>query len=271
MKIISKYQDYYDSALAYGSDDSIIYIRNEEHIKAPLEKEYSYGTKIPPGYPKEFNTLLDLYSRLPSNYFKLKKESEYKSILQRTELVGFCGKIYPIFHVEFECKSNTDCSNKEYYFYDIDTMEEYLKQYLEKDAFYKPESKWDNFFNITRKYQFTEKGIIKLLDEIDTINKSTNRFDTFFSINSPVFTISYSRKLRDHALIKNPILKDYNFFRLKDPYVAFGEISQFISGVLSSNKKLPVEFTDKEKLQSHGFDNWSFKKEPGTKKRKKRK
>ena len=34
MRIISKFHDYYDSALSYGADDTLVYLRHTEEISA---------------------------------------------------------------------------------------------------------------------------------------------------------------------------------------------------------------------------------------------
>jgi len=60
----------------------------------------------------------------------------------------------------------------------------------------------------------------------------------------------------------NPVLKDYEFYKIFDSYQAFQEIQMFISGVLGSKEKDIIMIEDKYKIASHGFDKWSFRKEP---------
>jgi hypothetical protein len=54
-------------------------------------------------------------------------------------------------------------------------------------------------------------------------------------------------------------LKDIEFQRVLDPFTAYQELDQWISGVLGQNPE-PDEVSDKVKIQQHGFDSWSFRK-----------
>ena len=46
-----------------------------------------------------------------------------------------------------------------------------------------------------------------------------------------------------------------------DPYMTYQELEQFISGILGGNSPKMIEISDKDRLESHGFDNvTSFRK-----------
>ena len=61
----------------------------------------------------------------------------------------------------------------------------------------------------------------------------------------------------------NPLLKDYQFYKVYDAVQTFQEIQMFISGVLGNKEKEIIEVADKYKITQHGFDKkWSFRKEP---------
>jgi hypothetical protein len=47
-----------------------------------------------------------------------------------------------------------------------------------------------------------------------------------------------------------------------DSFTAFQEISMFLGGVLGAGEKNIVEVEDKYKITQHGFNKWSFRKEP---------
>ena len=68
----------------------------------------------------------------------------------------------------------------------------------------------------------------------------------------------------------NPMLKDYFFYKIKPLHEAFREIEYYISNILVNDDFKSMQMSDKEKLTSKGFDNWSFKKEKDTRKRKRR-
>jgi hypothetical protein len=63
--------------------------------------------------------------------------------------------------------------------------------------------------------------------------------------------------------IINPLLKDYEFYKVFDTFQAFQEVQMFLSGVLGRGEKEIVEVQDKYKITQHGFDyKWSFRKKP---------
>lgn len=62
--------------------------------------------------------------------------------------------------------------------------------------------------------------------------------------------------------IVDACLKDYEFFRLKDPYTDFQEIQMYLGSVLSNNQEKIPKIDDKTLAQAKGFDKWSFRKEP---------
>ena len=97
--------------------------------------------------------------------------------------------------------------------------------------------------------------------------------DVFREINAPIFVFNSCAEAmmryydgRDKLFIINPLLKDYEFYKVIDPFKAFTEIQMFISGVLGTGEKDIVEVEDKYKIAQHGFDKWSFRKEPEKKK-----
>ena len=59
----------------------------------------------------------------------------------------------------------------------------------------------------------------------------------------------------------NPKLSQLNFEKQFDPYSAYQEIEMWIGGVLTNNETIP-EISDKDKINQHGFDKWSFRKQP---------
>ncbi len=57
-------------------------------------------------------------------------------------------------------------------------------------------------------------------------------------------------------------LKDYQFYKVIDPFTLFQEISMWIGGILPHQGRPMVDITDdKIKIVKHGFDKFSFRKE----------
>ena len=89
--------------------------------------------------------------------------------------------------------------------------------------------------------------------------------DIHRKFNTPIFM--YHVKENKKKIIINPNLKEFKFYKVIDSFQAFQEIQMFIGGVLGSNENEMIEIADKYKIKKHGFDKWSFRKEPQKKKK----
>jgi len=77
-----------------------------------------------------------------------------------------------------------------------------------------------------------------------------------------VITFEYSGS-REHWRINGDNLKDFQMFKVADPFSMYQRISQWVGGVLPRNANPMVEITDdKIRAHKHGFDQWSFRKPP---------
>jgi hypothetical protein len=257
MKIVSKYKDYYDGIQAMGFDESLVYVRHES-VKT-VKKPISYKS-----YVENSNDTLEL-DRINLETGDHQPNQEHIDC-QELE-VGFCGKLYPAIvfrHVRKEVEVGKKV------FYNSRDIIKYLNQ-LEsefKKLFYRC-----SFYN----YYF-EKPTIKYLDEYFNQKKYEQNYTNWFQeFKTPIFrfTIDPNQKgkkwndVRDEEnlfIISNPNLKDLDFFRVKDNYSAYQEISQFISGVLSNTEINESNLTDKEKVTQHGFDlKYGFRTRPKNK------
>ncbi|HNC58681.1 MAG TPA: hypothetical protein PLP33_24860 [Leptospiraceae bacterium] len=72
--------------------------------------------------------------------------------------------------------------------------------------------------------------------------------ELFSEANVPVLAVSA------RTLILNPNLKDLAFFKVKDPYTTFQEISMFVSGVLGNKEDKTLNISDSDKILQLGFD-----------------
>lgn len=69
-----------------------------------------------------------------------------------------------------------------------------------------------------------------------------------------------------NELVLDPQLAPTGFVGDKDPWTAFQDIMMYISGVLGTDAKVPLELSDKDKASKAGHDGvYSFKKPPGGK------
>jgi len=245
MYIISKKKDYYDGvAGSTGIDKTIVYDRQiieveEQDIPEIFRKKYRWTEDK--GHP--FYMLGNTHT---------KKEYQKKYPHDAYFIVGFCGKLYigwKFYDVdEFTQEYDNVLTTLTY---DLD----FIRMILE------PKGWWNN----------------NLQDNIDYVI-NYNAMDLFRKLNAPCFVYDhdYNRTHVDMSrrrnywnwngdtqkFIINPLLKDYEFYKVFDTFQAFQEISMFMGGVLGNREKDIVVVEDKYKIAQHGFDKWSFRKMP---------
>lgn len=100
------------------------------------------------------------------------------------------------------------------------------------------------------------KGIFRLISNFEI------SLDFAICYKSPLFFHGLFTEQSSHEFktIKDPCLKTYDFFKIMHPTEIFQEIQRFMSGVLPLPNKSILPVSDKLKIQSHGFDEWSFRK-----------
>lgn len=231
MLILSKFQDYYDSAIGYGGiDKSIIYKRKEKLIEYPK----NIFTKKYNKYFKFFENI-NIQLRRRSYYF------DYNGIL-----LLICGKFYPC----VELSIRNDYETNYIYFYNFDDINEYIKNNFSKKDYknfikdFKQSNYFRNnlkdFFNIPKSVNLSEVQIIDYHRQVD----------------SPI--IQYGNKYYDNIKL-NIELKQYQFYKVLDSFQMFQTLEMFISGVIGSGKKPIIEIDDITKRDKHGFSYKSFK------------
>ncbi|HOH61190.1 MAG TPA: hypothetical protein PK698_01685 [Bacilli bacterium] len=238
MYIISKRKDYYDGvAGTTGIDKTIVY--NRDIIELDEEK-----------YPKIFRRYHALNNTKPSPFYRLSNVSvkkELKVVYEHVApfIIGFCGKIY----VGWK-------------FYSVGEKKPYVGDELITTIDYNN----DNIKKIVEQFSWWGGNLEDSLNYV----LSYDAMDIFRELNTPVFVYDsdygrYYREKNYHNNPKffiNPLLKEYQFFKVFNAFQAFQEIQMFLSGVLGNKEKDIVNVDDKYKIAQHGFDKWSFRKEP---------
>lgn len=219
-----KYKDYYDGVVSTtGQDKTIVFNRNFIEIN---DKK---------NYPKS----LPINSQWNSNN-KILRHHTYISITKKYVeanhfIVGFCGKLYIGFKLKYNNPEIThNISNLYYFTYNVDELKKYFKI----------------------SWYFTS------LDDFVTDIKNFDPNDIHRELNSPIFIIEQGVK-SNHIIKVNPMLKEYQFYKIFDSFNAFQEIEMYISSVLNTNTPQLIEVSNKDKIISKGFDyKWSFRKPP---------
>jgi hypothetical protein len=239
MYIISKKKDYYDGvAGTTGIDKTIVYDRQI------IEVNDNDFPKILHPYSIWTNRKPSPFVKLGNTNIKRDLRVVYKDI--SPFIIGFCGKLYVGWKLYSEGKEI-------YYGYKesiitITYDNKIIKKLVEQFS-------WDGNFEDNLNYVLNYDPI-----------------DIFRNFNTPVFLYdsAYGKTAIDDwrknpKIFINPLLKEYQFYKVFDAFQAFQEIQMFLSGVLGNKEKNILEVADKYKIEQHGFDKWSFRKEPENK------
>jgi hypothetical protein len=229
--IKSNFKDFYDSAQSFGQNFDLRYIRTTKDIPFPKD-----GWDIPRIYTSRYTTA--------------------KRIKLYSEVIGFCGKIYPIIWAAVERNWKSDL---EKICFSMDDVNKFLEPNLSKEAWlrFTTKSRW--FYN----YGDDQESCQHYFESI--LNSSEAYFDWFLEFNCPIWitqTRQYSQE--QWKITLNPCLRPTEFFRVFSPPLAFQEIQMFLANQASPEKEIP-KIDDKTMAEIKGFDKWSFRKPPSKK------
>jgi len=223
MRIISSFYDYYDKGLAFGFDPNLVYVRETKILKAGW------------GEPGANNSLVAMLSPLsigPRNY----------SLTQA--VIGFCGKMYPLFRVSFGYKTNKT-------YYSFDSIQNDLDNGVFVSEYPYRNYELHNAMQLIvdrqyAKYGRLELGSKEITDEVFRKHKAPILLADWEG-NSPRLTV-------------NPRLNEYSFITQVDPVTAFQELAMFVGNNLVDQKDPNPKLSDEVKRDIHGFDKFSFRK-----------
>lgn len=242
MKIVSPFKDYYDGIQGLGIDKSILYIRKTVEIL--YENTDDIGEK-PKGIPV-FYSVMRPSTNASLNYFV------------EPVTVGFCGKVYLLFGVYEQRFSGAE---KLHFF---TTVEKAQKAAIEFET------------PANRKKALAEyfeggggKGLaIDVKEWLDKYHLIGDK--PFITLNTPIFLTRFEGYTR--VLEVSPRLKPFSFAKHVNPYAAYQEIAQYITGPLAKEISPPQIIDDVVLAEGKGFNKYSFRMDsPGKKKRRRNK
>lgn len=242
MRINSEFKDFYDIAMQAGQDQSLVYQR---HVKKEL-----------------------LYN-FPFMYIG---ETTKKDLImnQCSHTIGFCGKTYLVVEL-FQRRTNNKA-----FCYKIEDVDKFVEKNCKKDEII---GYYQKYSNLCPYFQRRETFAHYFKPPVVTRRKSKHsNYEDEIAIkpkdyfgNSPIFVADYNlRTVKNEAgkevivygdIFYNSPLKQLEFFRIFDPYQAFQEINMWLSNQATPMKPIP-EMTDQIKIESKGFDKFSFRKDP---------
>lgn len=262
MKLVGNIKDYYDGAATqFGYSDDVIYNRLCEVIQF-----YGYGT--------------DMLKQIVQHSPLINK------LVKCDITIGFCGKLYYGF-VDSRLFENPVVLFP-YLQKDVDA---FIKLYEEKKKqLRKYETPSWSYASFAKSVGYVKTSSLDSINGdyeecLDAVDNHTIFQDLgcptfayyehfFFKKGGHLFGTSipsdrYRTRTDDKGcplptrwLIKNPILKDFDFGKLIDPYTASQEIEMYL-GRLATNNTPPMPVgSDKVIAESKGFDKYSFRKLP---------
>lgn len=284
MKLISKFHDYYDTALAHGRDDTIVYVRERSDVRLelpssllPWEAKDKYGHEAGPGKAAVYETH---HAHFPAYAHWSDKLPMAGPLCVRLHeaFVVVGGQAYPIWlepgnlSVLLEStKTDPIGSPSEESFRavlaerhaqmrdrprdeQVDIQIRHTERPQEIDGQYQQARRQLLAHDFTDLH--IEQGAPVLLLSAPITVSPANRSSQLFD--------AYNRDKKSNAvLIRNPCLKDLGFQRTLDPHTCFQNISQFIGGVMPGRQMPMVQLTDKDMVQKRGFDpKYSFRTRP---------
>jgi hypothetical protein len=218
MRIISKFRDYYDCIQSYGQDD-LTYIREKREVEIPFGTDFS-------SYNYSFS--YDYY--------------------MSSEIIGFCGKLYPLINIE-RYGDIKRCYTVE----DIDKVAESVLNQQEKYNYYNlPHPKYRVSGNrVTPRATF-----VYIFDKFKEAKwPHTQLFDQY---NVPIFS-AQRKDYRTSIVTLNDCLRPFEFVKVLDPYQAFQELSMYLANIARPMKPIP-KIDDKTLAEAKGYDKFSFRK-----------
>lgn len=243
MRIISKFHDYYDSVRAYGFDPKIVYERVEEQVFRASFHD------APPPEERVVVPVEDIRSAMPD---------EWGARNLHRVVVGFCGKAYPFY---FYDKNVGDFRTLSSVSEVADLAEEETRNrdewpVLDKGQILRVRN--DKTALGGNHYRFTEFGWGQFLQ-----NTNFDLPDSIFrELRCPVFVVGWPPQ-RGLVVVRNPVLRDLGFQRIKDPWTCYQELAQYVGNNLVGQRDGTAEISDDDRMCMHGFGHkYAFRKEP---------
>jgi hypothetical protein len=231
MKIYSKTNDYYDGiARSWQSDPKRVFVRENEIIK--LNKKTQF-------LPNKYKFPQGVYERTIDG----KKDF---TIDAKCSLLFFCGEVYPFFELDLRYHGygmSYDHSDV-FFFYDDESFNEKLNKYSNGKKYYK--YRYNGYFSSKSNEEFIKESKVNHVQ-----NKKAH-----LELNCAYFTIDQNRKLT-----KYPVLKDIGFQKIMSDFECWQKIEQYLTNDLVPPDMVEHAVTDDIKAESHGFNQYSFRKD----------
>lgn len=247
MRIISKYKDYYDNAMAYGIDTTQVFVRNEEFVEIALTHETKYLDRE--------------YRYWGGASFELTCQTEDSMLLEIEHIpLGFCGEM--VLGTMFKATRNKQVLWSESYYGE----EQIIRKLEQLKGEYKIVERHTQSSSIE---SLVKRNYERNKARANTLGNSKLFKSWFITFNTPTFSFAPERSAKDkfqkkygheyhpygkHILQLHPCLRDLDFYRYLDAFNCYQRVNQYRFGVLANNEDGHSQQSDLQKVQSHGFD-----------------
>jgi len=241
MKIIGKLHDYYDGLMSYGQDESLIFKREAIEFKGndPIVQEVEHLLQI--------DTFLRGHWR---DHFSFPQTDNLESgdgVRHKASaiFVGFCGKMYMGFEVVPQSHW---------------TYSHHITQHSTKFVYSTFDAqKLEKSYSLLAHQGRTEIPWLTNMMNHHSQNVSKIDVSDFMIKHKIPYFVAKTRNRIISEVHFVPELKKYEFQKVKDPYIAYQEISMFLGGVIPRQLPEIVGISDKDRIAQHGFDKLSFR------------
>lgn len=245
MRIKSDFHDFYDGVQAFGQDQTLLYVR--KRLDFPVHTELKVR-KLPFPIPS-----LDQHGGYT-------REGDLPSCL-RFYIVGVAGQVYPTFQLIWDY-SNTSGKRYETFCYNMADIEKVIAARCSKKARDKfgelhPKRRWGYRVQANRAEFEAFFAVWEIEDQALKLKPLFKQY--------PVWAIE--ERHDGWYVCYNCSLKEYKFFKVKDPNTTYQEIAMFLDGLAVPQKPIPVP-SDRDMVSIKGFDKFSFRKDPSKRKKK---
>ena len=256
MRIIGGH-DYYDSALAFGQDLDVIFVRPKEQDVKPSSTFalpiYATATKVNLIDPK-----VSMSWRSPFKAYRNKNEIPLSATANSCIsfvpcIVWFAGKRYG----GVNAKSIDGSINK--FFWSLDS----LKSFVNPLGFYFADQLPQALVKKKFKWRYESKDVkLSLSKHLTQRDATQDELNVLIQNKVSIATWCYETDYSENVWrINGDNLKSFEFQKVLSPYQAMQELSMWVGGVLPQAGNPMVQILDdKVKIHKAGFDKWSFRK-----------
>lgn len=242
MRIISPFHDYYDSAMATGTDEQSVFLRRSSSDPLPTGHAFEvWNHPLKRWVERVQGAHLGPFGDMLVGRLQREKTAE-------PGLVMFAGRLFPFIAVQETAQANDPT-----YVWTLDELVAWLAARGEKLG--ERRSFWGD-----RKTEEERATAWFGWRGHDVTPEMAQAQVALVLIEDHGFR--WGRAQRPGELVINPRLEPYGFARQLDPWTAYQELSMFVEGVLRHPDPVMEPITDQDRLAQHGFDHWSFRKMP---------